>query len=56
MRQRSDRPLITMAMGGLGAVTRMSGEIFGSNLTFGTLGEASAPGQLEVQVQVQVLD
>lgn len=49
MRQRSDRPLLTMAMGGLGAVTRMSGEVFGSNLTFGTLDEASAPGQLEVQ-------
>ncbi len=49
MRQRSDRPLLTMAMGGLGAVTRMSGEVFGSNLTFGTLDDASAPGQLEVQ-------
>jgi len=55
MRQRSDRPLITMAMGGLGAVTRMSGEVFGSNLTFGTLGEASAPGQLEVQALDQAL-
>jgi len=55
MRQRSDRPLLTMAMGGLGAVTRMSGEIFGSNLTFGTLDEASAPGQLEVQALDQAM-
>ncbi|MEZ3498415.1 type I 3-dehydroquinate dehydratase [Pantoea sp. KPR_PJ] len=56
MRQRSDRPIITMAMGGLGAVTRLSGEVFGSNLTFGTLGEASAPGQLEVEALDQALD
>ncbi|OQP30525.1 type I 3-dehydroquinate dehydratase [Pantoea latae] len=55
MRQRSEKPLLTMAMGGLGAVTRMSGEIFGSNLTFGTLGDASAPGQLEVQALDQAL-
>ncbi|WP_333609968.1 type I 3-dehydroquinate dehydratase [Pantoea piersonii] len=55
MRQRSDKPLLTMSMGGLGAVTRMSGEVFGSNLTFGTLGEASAPGQLDVQALDQTL-
>nr|WP_294491480.1 type I 3-dehydroquinate dehydratase [uncultured Mediterraneibacter sp.] len=42
------RPVITMAMGGLGAVSRISGEIFGSALTFGTAGRASAPGQIEV--------
>lgn len=55
MRQRSDKPLLTMSMGGLGAVTRVSGEVFGSNLTFGTLGEASAPGQLDVQALDQTL-
>ena len=40
-------PLITMAMGDLGKVTRISGEVFGSCLTFGTVGNASAPGQIE---------
>lgn len=40
-------PLITMAMGDLGKVTRISGEVFGSCLTFGTVGDASAPGQIE---------
>ncbi len=49
MRQRSDKRLLTMAMGGLDAVTRLSDEIFGSNLTFGTLGDASAPGELDSQ-------
>ena len=36
-----------MAMGDLGKVTRISGEVFGSCLTFGTVGDASAPGQIE---------
>lgn len=40
-------PLITMAMGDLGKVTRISGEVFGSCLIFGTVGDASAPGQIE---------
>lgn len=39
-------PLITMAMGELGKVSRISGEIFGSSATFATHGPASAPGQL----------
>lgn len=39
--------LITMAMGDLGKVTRISGKVFGSCLTFGTVGDASAPGQIE---------
>ena len=43
-----EKPLITMAMGQMGIVTRISGESFGSDITFGTVGEASAPGQLHV--------
>ncbi len=39
-------PLITMSMGRLGAVSRVCGELVGSCLTFGTLEQASAPGQL----------
>ena len=41
-----DYPLITMAMGGLGAVSRISGQVFGSCMTFASFGKASAPGQL----------
>jgi 3-dehydroquinate dehydratase-1 len=40
------QPLITMAMGSLGAVSRISGEVFGSAVTFGAAGKASAPGQI----------
>lgn len=41
-----DRPLITMAMGPLGVITRIAGETFGSALTFGAAKAASAPGQI----------
>lgn len=47
-RDYSGRPLITMAMGGVGAVSRLTGEVFGSALSFGAVGQVSAPGQVEV--------
>ncbi|MBO9570191.1 MAG: type I 3-dehydroquinate dehydratase [Cellulomonas iranensis] len=43
----ADRPVVTIAMGGLGVVTRVAGEVFGSAMTFGTVGAASAPGQVD---------
>lgn len=43
-----EAPVITMSMSGLGAVSRVCGQIFGSAVTFGTVGKASAPGQLEL--------
>lgn len=46
--QYAVQPLITMAMGGTGLVSRLSGELFGSALTFGSAGVASAPGQIGV--------
>lgn len=48
LRQSSDRPLLTMSMGPVGVVSRLSGETFGQALTFGMIGTASAPGQIEV--------
>ena len=39
-------PVITMSMGGQGVISRMAGQIFGSAVTFGTVGQASAPGQI----------
>lgn len=38
-------PVITMSMGALGGISRLSGEVFGSALTFGCARQASAPGQ-----------
>ena len=43
-----EAPVITMSMSGLGAVSRVCGQVFGSVVTFGTVGAASAPGQLEI--------
>jgi len=44
----ADRPIITMSMAGKGMVTRITGEVFGSALTFGAARKTSAPGQLPV--------
>ncbi len=44
----ADRPIITMSMGPLGVITRLSGEVFGSSMTFGAVGAVSAPGQIPV--------
>lgn len=41
-------PAITMSMGSLGVVSRISGATFGSCVTFATIHEQSAPGQLSV--------
>ena len=44
----ADRPIITMSMAGTGVISRLCGEVFGSALTFGAAGKASAPGQMDV--------
>lgn len=44
----ADRPIITMSMSGLGVISRLAGEVFGSALTFGAAKKASAPGQIAV--------
>jgi len=47
-RDFAERPLFTMAMGGIGALSRLGGEAFGSSLAVGSAGEASAPGQIDI--------
>lgn len=47
--QFADRPIITMSMAGKGVISRMTGEIFGSSITFASAKKASAPGQIAVQ-------
>lgn len=51
-----DRPVITMSMGKLGVISRISGEISGSAATFGTLGASSAPGQIPAEKLREILD
>ena len=52
----SERPVVTMAMGELGIISRLSGELFGSAMTFGTVGYASAPGQIGIEPLREVLE
>lgn len=51
-----ETPVITMSMGALGAVSRLAGEAFGSAMTFANPGQASAPGQVSLDVVNDVLD
>ena len=44
----AQKPLVTMSMGGLGVISRLTGEVFGSSMTFGSAGKSSAPGQIPV--------
>lgn len=51
-------PIITMSMAGIGIISRLSGELFGSSLTFGVAKKVSAPGQisvLELRKTIQLL-
>lgn len=50
------QPVVTMAMGGKGVLSRVAGEAFGSAMTFGSAGKASAPGQLDVKTLRAILD
>ncbi len=50
-----DKPFVTISMGKIGAVSRMSGEIFGSCITFATAKKVSAPGQIDVTLLNKIL-
>lgn len=52
----AETPIITMSMGGLGVISRIAGETFGSALTFGAAGKASAPGQVDVENLTSILN
>lgn len=53
----SNKPMLTMAMGKWGVLTRITGEGFGSDLTFASVGgKASAPGQIPSAECLQVLE
>ena len=50
------RPIMTMSMGPLGVISRLTGETFGSSMTFGAVGQVSAPGQISVHRLNDVLE
>jgi len=48
--------VVTMAMDSTGVITRLSGEIFGSCVTFASFQKSSAPGQMEISDVTLILD
>ncbi len=53
--ERIEIPVVTMSMGELGLVSRISGGLTGSAMTFAAAGETSAPGQLSVERTATIL-
>ena len=49
-------PVITMSMGAYGVISRISGEFFGSCVTFGADGAVSAPGQMQMEKLDMILE
>lgn len=48
-------PAVTMSMGRMGVISRLSGALTGSAMTFATVGEASAPGQISLEELEKIL-
>lgn len=53
--QQSKKPLLTMSMGKLGTISRITTANMGGSFSFGMIGEASAPGQIDVTQLKQFL-
>lgn len=51
-----DLPLAIISMGDLGKISRASAGVTGSILTFGAIGEVSAPGQIPVEQLAQMVE
>lgn len=51
----ADRPMITVSMAGPGMISRFSGEIFGSAISFASVKKASAPGQIGADELYKIL-
>lgn len=54
--QQTKKPLLTMSMAKLGAISRIATANMGGSMSFGMIGEASAPGQIEVKQLKQLLN
>jgi 3-dehydroquinate dehydratase I len=49
-------PIITMSMGGTGAISRMLGWMYGSSVTFAVGEKSSAPGQIPIENLRKIID
>ena len=56
IKEKLDVLLVAISMGAIGAITRISGALYGSDINFWTLGQASAPGQIPVPDLKRMMD
>ncbi len=54
--QGGKKPIITMSMDAMGLISRLTGELIGSAVTFATAGRVSAPGQIHVNDMQPILE
>ena len=54
-KEYANRPFITISMSKMGLISRLAGGVFGSAMTFGAVGEVSAPGQIQAEKLLEVL-
>ena len=55
IKQEKKGPFIAIAMGPLGAISRISCELFGSCMTYASYKEKSAPGQINYKLTKEIL-
>ena len=53
---KGQHEMITMSMGDMGKISRVSGAVFGSDYTFATVGETSAPGQMPMEKGLEMME
>lgn len=56
IKNNTNKPIISMSMGKLGTISRITGNLFGSSVTFACMGKESAPGQIPVHQLYSLLD
>jgi len=49
------KPIISIAMGSMGRITRLLGGFTGSAITFASIGRSSAPGQMDIEDVREIL-
>jgi 3-dehydroquinate dehydratase-1 len=55
MEEHATIPIVTMSMHDIGRISRFTGELFGSSMTFASVKNASAPGQIDITELDQLL-
>lgn len=55
MSEKISKPIVTISMGKMGVISRISGELTGSAITFASVKDSSAPGQINVDDMNMIL-